>query len=189
MEAAKERTQFFGSVDRDVKSNVTSEFPAWYFETHLDNMREERASLVRRMERGQGPQDNIPYAKQEAAAMQERIDEIMNSRPEIRDNERSELQRHHKELSKKISEAMFTRSEMMRGTASAHEEAKRMTQKLIGVSPKLMGMAKACNVSVVKGKISRNEATKIWKILGRLIGEGTNVEGLRRDNATVVTGA
>ena len=121
--------------------------------------------------------------------MQERIDEITNSRPEIRDNERSELQRHHKELSKKISEAMFTRSEMHRGTASAHEEAKRMTQKLIGVSPKLMGMAKACNVSVVKGKISRNEATKIWKILGRLIGEGTNVEGLRRDNATVVTGA
>ena len=114
MEAAKERTQFFGSVDRDVKSNVTSEFPAWYFETHLDNMREERASLVRRMERGQVPQDNIPYAKQEAAAMQERIDEIMNSRPEIRDNERSELQRHHKELSKKITEAMFTRSEMMR---------------------------------------------------------------------------
>ena len=30
----------FGSVDRDYKDNVTSEYPAWYFETHLENMKE-----------------------------------------------------------------------------------------------------------------------------------------------------
>lgn len=181
--------ELFGKVDRDYKDNITSEFPAWYFETQLDLMVEERASLVRRVERGQVPPDNVPYAKQEISAMQERIDEIKNSRPEIRDNERTMLQKYHKELSSKISEAMFTRSEMMMGTASAHEEAKRMVQPMIAISVPLRAMAKQCNVEIGKGsKISRNDATKIWKILGRLIGEGTNVEGLRRDRKTVATG-
>jgi len=188
--AAKEAFNFFGKIDRDYKDRITSEFPAWYFETHVENMKEERATLIRRLERGEVPPDNVPYAKQDAAAIKERIDEIEKSRPEIRDNEKAELQKLHKELSNKISESMFTRSEMMRGTASAHDEARRMVSPTIALSPPLRGLAKSCNVNLDKGvKISRNDATKMWKILGKLIGEGTNVEGLRRDRATVTTGA
>jgi hypothetical protein len=186
-ETMAQATNFFGKIDRDFKDNVTSEFPAWYFETHIENMKEERATLIRRLERGEVPPDNVPYAKQDAAAIKDRIDEIEKSRPDIRDNERTDLQKLHKELSRKIADSMFTRSEMMMGTASAHEEAKRMTQQIIPLSVKLMGLAKSCNVTPVKSKVSRNEASKIWKILGRLIGEGTNVEGLRRDKATVTT--
>jgi hypothetical protein len=186
--ATEGKMEFFGSVDKDVRNNVTSEYPAWYFATHLDNMTEEHDSLIRRMERGEIPLDHLPYARQEASAIKERIDEIKSSKPVIRDNERTKLQKLHKDLSKKLSDAMFTRSQMMMGTASANEEARRMTQPIIGVSPELRGMAKACNITPVKGKITRNEATKIWKIIGRLIGEGTNVEGLRKDKATVATG-
>lgn len=185
-----EKTRFFGDVDRGNKGTVTSEFPAWYFETHLDNLKEERNSLIRRMERGEIPPDNVPYHKAEAEAMREKIEEIESSQPTMSDQERMKLQKYHKELSGKISESLYTRSEQMMGTANAHEEARRMVQPCVSLSPPLRSMAKECNVRISKDfKVSRNGAIKIWKIIGKLIGEGTNVEGLRRDKATVLTNA
>ena len=186
---AATKMEVFGEIDRDVKSRVASEYPAWYFETHLANMKEERESLIRRIERGEVPHDSVPQTTAEARAMKERIDQIESSRPELSDAELDELRVLRNELSQKISDAMFSRSEMMMGTASAHEEARRMIQPVISISPKVKGLASTCNVRMVGSKISRNDATKIWKIIGKLIGEGTNVEGLRKDRATVLTRA
>ena len=180
--------ELFGEVDRDVRGRIASEYPAWYFETHIENLKEERASLIRRIERGEIPPDGRPYAESEARNMKERIEHIESSRPELSGDERDKLHKLHRQFSNKISDSMFTRSEMMMGTASAHEEAKRMVQKLIGLSPEQQAFAKTCNVNPEGGKISRNDATRVWKILGRLIGEGTNVEGLRKDRATTLTG-
>jgi len=184
---ADEKLAVYGEVDRDVRQRVASEYPAWYFTTHLNNMKEERDMLKRRIDRGEVPHDNVPQSIAEVKAMTERIELIENSRPDLSDKEKENLFKLHNELSTKISDAMFSRSEMMMGTASAHEEARRMVEKTIGLSPPLRGLAKTCNVQIAGSKISRNDATKIWKIIGRLLGVGTNVEGLRKDRATVVT--
>ena len=188
MAAQKERTELFGEVDRDVKNRIASEYPAWYFETHLSNMKEERDMLTRRIDRGEIPHDSVPQATAEARAMNERINEIEKSKPELSEKERDDLLKLHAELSNKISESMFTRSEMHMGTAAPHEEARRMVEPRIPLSVPLRGIAKMCNAKIVGSKVSRNDATKVWKIIGRLTGVGTNVEALRRDKATVLTG-
>lgn len=185
MGEAAEKLEVFGSLDRNHRNQVVSEFPAWYFETHLDNMKEERDSLIRRLEGGRVSAEEQPYARAEAQHLAERIKQIEESRPEIRDNERATLQKHYKELANKIQDSMFTRSEMMMGTASANEEARRMVNPCIGLSPSIRPMATACNVKMDHGgKVSRNGAVKIWKIIARLIGEGSNVEALRLDKKT-----
>jgi len=183
------KTEFFGEIDRDVRNRIASEYPAWYFETHLSNMKEEMESLKRRIARGEVPHDGIPQAEAEVRNMNERITHIESSRPEIKEEEKNELMSLHNELSGKIADSMFTRSEMKMGLASPHEEASRMVDKRISISPKLKGLAASCNISMAGAKISRNDATRIWKILGKLLGIGTNVEGLRKDRATVLTKA
>jgi len=183
------KTDFFGTVDQDVRGNIASEYPAWYFETHLSNMIEERDMLKRRIERGEVPPDSVPQATAEVRNMTERIEQIQKSKPELSAEERDKLLKLHNNLSEKISESMFTRSEMQMGTASPHEEARRMVEPRIPLYPELLGVAKMCNVQISGNKVSRDGATKIWKILGRLTGVGTNVEGLRKDRATVLTKA
>jgi len=190
MSEQKEKMEFFGEVDRDYRGNIRSEYPVWYFESHFDAIKEERNSLVRRIERGEVPLEHQPYARSEVAALDEKIRSIESSRPDLGPNEKDQLMKHYNELAKKISESMFTRSEMMMGTASANEEARRMVQPVIGLSPSLRGLGEALGVKVEQGgKISRNAAVKMWKIIAKLIGEGSNVEALRRDKATSATGA
>jgi len=186
---ASGKQEFFGKIDRDRDGVIASEYPAWYFETHIENMREEMESLKRRINRGEIPHDGIPQAEAEVRNIKERLDVIENSRPKLDDKERDDLLALHKELSGHISDSMFTRSEMQMGLASPHEEARRMVGKLINISPKLKGLASVCNVQMEGGKISRNDATRMWKMIGKLTGIGTNVEGLRKDRATVLTKA
>jgi hypothetical protein len=185
-----DKMEFFGEVDRDARGRIKSEFPAWYFESHMDSLKEEKNSLIRRMERGEIPLEHQPYARSEVSALEEKIKQIEKSRPDIRDNEKTALLKNFHELAEKISESMFTRSEMMMGTASANEEARRMVDPCIGLSPQLRSLGETMGVKVAQGgKVSRNGAIKMWKIIAKLIGEGSNVEALRKDKATSLTGA
>lgn len=180
----------YSNLDRDRYGNIASEFPAWYFETHLDNMKEELNSIERRLERGAVSQEEQPYARAEMERLKEKIRSIEKSKPQIKDGERTTLQKCYRELAGKIQDSMFTYSEMMMGTANANEEARRMVNPCIGLSASLKTLAKTCNVKMAQGgTVSRNGAIKIWKIIGKLINEGTNVESLRRDKATTLTGA
>ncbi len=45
-----------------------------------------------------------------------------------------------------------------------------------------MEMLMEMGIKPVNGKISRNQASTAWKICGRLLGEQTNTEALRRDS-------
>jgi len=55
---------------------------------------------------------------------------------------------------------------------------KRMKTKHIQIDPQ---MAAALGVKPVHGKISGDEANKCFQILGKFLGESTNIESLRRD--------
>ena len=84
-------------------------------------------------------------------------------------------------------DSMFTRSEMKKGLADPHDEARRMVQPCIDITGNVH-VARSCGIDVPTGqtKINRNQATKMWKILGRLCDERTNVEYLRKDRNTGV---
>ena len=176
--------QFYGDVDRNHKGEITSQYPAWTQRVHIGNLQEQIASTHRRIENGLVPPEDIPQHKAEMAAMQRQMEEITRSKPDVSVGERDRLQKLYKQLSRGISAAMFTRSEMKMGTADPHEEARRMTEPCIDATKEIAEITESCKVVITKGKITRNGAAKIFKIVGHLLDEPTNIEVLRKDKVT-----
>jgi hypothetical protein len=176
--------KFYGEVDKNEKGTNSSEYPAWYLETHLDELNESMSRRERGIKRGDIPVDSIPYERQELAKEKARFDSIMNSKPKLGDKEKDFLNKNYKDLSRKIQASMFTRSDMMFGTASAHEEARRMVEPVIELTKEQLELAVDIEVKVVGEKTSRNGASKLFKLIGKLLGEPTNIEWLRKDKVT-----
>lgn len=175
---SKDELEFFGKVDRDRDGRVGSTFPAWYFDSKIDTMKEGIQRKEQALSRGDVPADFVYQAREDLKRDQERLSEIESSKPNLSDSQIDSLSKNYKDLSSSIKEAMFTREEMQRGFADAHEEARRMVKPCIKVDTEL---ARRCGVTnVVNGMVSRNDADKMFKIAGKVLGEETNVERLRR---------
>jgi hypothetical protein len=80
---------------------------------------------------------------------------------------------------------MFTRTDMKNGLASPREEARRMKKPCITLEPDECSIAETCNVEPDKKRmVSRDAATKVFKLLGNILDEPANVEHLRLDKKT-----
>lgn len=170
--------EFFGKVDRDRDGNIGSTLPAWYFDAQVDTMKEGIQRREAALERGDIPSDYVYQTREDLKRDRERLDGIESSRPRLNEVQTSTLGKTYKELSSDIRDSMFTRDDVQRGFADAHEEARRMVKPCIKVDPEL---ARKCGVTnIVNGMVSRNDATKILKITGKALGEETNVERLRK---------
>lgn len=180
--------EFFGEIDRNYKKEIKSQYPAWTQRVHIDKLQESIADIHRRLENHTVPSENIQQERINLARFTEQLERILASRPKPNIGERQKLQKIYRNLSEKITEALFTRSEMQLGLADAHEEARRMVQPLIQLDPEELELAESCNVKITKKKVSRNDAAKMFKIIGHLIDEPTNIEVLRGDGATMRTG-
>jgi len=169
---------FFGEVDKNRHGNISSDYPAWMYETGIDNMKEELDRWEREEKMGfAAPVD--PQRRARIKAMRERYEAIVSSKPKLNGKDIDEFHKYREKLAERISDNLFTYSEMMTGKGiSAHEEAKRMSEPIISLGPKY---AKMCNVRTSDGKASRDNAIRVWKILGAAIGEPTNSELLRKD--------
>ena len=173
---------FFGEIDRSEKGKIKSEFPAWYFENNVEDLEEEVGQKKRALERKNINWEDIEATKQEVALLEEKLKSIKGSKPKLKGADKDRVYKEYNRLKGEIRDSMFTRTEMMKGLASAHEEAKRMTEPGISVDPEL---ADACNIRLTKGKVSRNDASKMFKIMGKVLGDvPTNTEYLRRDRNT-----
>jgi len=180
--------EFFGPIDRkEGKPDgiVTSEYPVWMHGFQIDELRESHDRKERELKENRIPFEHVVAAREELKREKAKLDLIAKSRPKLNDKQKDELHAVYKELGKDIKNYMYTRSEMMLGTANAHEEADRMITPSITVHPEI---ARMCNLQVADGKVSRDGASKAFKIIGKMLGEPTNVETLRRDNVTVRTG-
>jgi len=179
--------KFFGEVDlHPKKGNVTSQYPAWYFERPLDELSEEIGKMERALDRGGIPPDKAPEMREKLAKYKERYDKIMTSVPVLSDVEKDKLAKTRRDMGKLVQEGMFSRSKMMAGTADAHKEAERMIKPTIEVKPEMRSLLESCNVKIVNGKVTRDGMAKAWKIIGKLLNrhggdEETNIEILRKD--------
>ena len=169
--------EFFGEIDKNRSGKISSQYPAWYFDSQIEELSESIARKERSIKRGDMPSSEIGYAVSELDKERKKLDKISSSRPKIKGKDKDDMAKVYKEIGGQIAESMFTLSDMKRGTASAHEEARRMVKPIISVDPKL---AEACGVKTTDGKVSRNDASKMYKIMGKLIGDNTNVEALRK---------
>jgi len=185
---ARKDIQFFGSVDRKGKvdsGKVTSAYPAWYFTTHLEDLKEGIDRKHRAIQRGEIPASELDLAKIALKKETERYENIMMSRPKLDGKDVDDLAKVYKELEKDIQDSLFTRSDMKKGLVDVHEEARRMSEPIINVGGNVELLREmGVNIPKEHKMVSRNQASKAYKILGKLLGENTNVERLRRDYAT-----
>lgn len=177
---------FFGSVDRKGKRDdgaVTSEYPAFYFHTQFDELKEETEKQERQLALGLVPPSEAPYIKAEIARNKERLLDIQKANPKLEGRQKDAVYNMYKELAEQISDSMYTRTEMKKGLSDAHEEARRMSQPIISIK----GNEKFFHnmgITATGGKITRNQASRAYKIMGKALGENTNTERLRKDRKT-----
>ena len=178
---------FFGAADRVGKTTqgkIASEYPAWYHDVRIDNLEQEIAENERKMAPEYVGLEESEKAKLRAttAQLKQMHTAIIASKPNLSAKDKDELAATYQYLSEQISDSMYSRSEMNKGLANAHEEARRMKKPIISADKFVMA-ARKMGIEIPKGqkKISRDQATKVWKICGKLLGEETNAESLRKD--------
>lgn len=184
-----DKINFFNSVDRKGRredGDIASEYPAFYFPTHLRELRDEVAKAEQQIELNLVPPSELPYAKNDLKRSKKRLEEIENSMPKIKGKEKDEMAALYKSLEGQISDSMYSRTQMKKGLADVHEEARRMSEPIIkiGIEGKFF---ENMGIKPVDGKITRNQASRAYKIMGRVLEANTNIEALRKDYNTGTT--
>jgi hypothetical protein len=182
--STKEKADFqiFGSVDLDTKGNVKSTYPSWYFTTMLDNLREEIQFSEYQIRDNFIPASELHVTQERLRQKKDKLKELESAIPRLNGRDKDTVAKVRDELSEKIRDKMYTREQMRKGLADAHQEARHMLEPCIELKGDALAMAKRCNVQVGKGgKVSRTGAEKTWKIMSKILEESTNVESLRRD--------
>lgn len=171
----------FGETDRTPSGKVKSEFPSWYFDQQKEDLRKEIVDAERALKSGAIPYPIRERTEYELAKKKERFAKIEEETPQLKGIKRDGIAKMREGMGKKISEARFGRSEMEKGLADAHEEAHRMVDPVIKIESEAEAkFARACNIEIKDGKISRNEMEKMYKITSKMLGESTDIEYLRK---------
>lgn len=175
-----EEVKFFGEVDINKHGNVGSEMPSWYFRTQNESLDNDIQETEQAISRGEIREDKKPEILADLAKMKEKREKIKQSQAELTPYEDA-ISKMTKTIGKKIAEAMFTRTDMMRGTADAHDEARRMAYPCIKLEGDELLFAKKANCKIDKnGMVSRDDASRMWKMGRRALGENSNIEILRK---------
>ena len=181
-EEREEKYKVFGDVDRDEKGKISSQYPSWYHSTQIDELEESVRRKEYQLSNDLVPASEKNITRERLSQEKDRLNKIKASKPKISGMEEDEIKNMSNELGDKIKESMFTRSDMDKGLADAHEEARRMSEPCIEIkSENQAEFAKSCGIKIPSnGKISRNQAEKMWKIQKRILGDISNTEILRK---------
>jgi hypothetical protein len=164
---------FFGETDKG------SQYPAWTMVNQLKEIKEEYGQKERALASGLLDPASVPYIKEEIKKLHDKIESIAKSRPELTDKQKQKVEIEYGKLGNLIKDSLFTRSDMKLGLADAHEEARRMVNPLFTVDREV---AIACKAKIIGGKVTRNDASKMFKIIGHYLVAATNIEHLRKDS-------
>lgn len=181
--------RFFGEADRKdgLKTGpIRSEYPAWYHPVRADLLEEE-------VEKGEhqirsGVIDKLPNTEEFRMEIERKrvlLDRIKADQPILTAKDKDRAANAYDLLSRQIRDLMPTYTDMHKGLANAHEENRKDTNPCVDVSG-FVDIARECGVNLPKGasKVSRKQATRMWKIVGAALNEHTNVEHLRVDERT-----
>ena len=169
--------QFFGDVDKTPTGQISSEWPAWFFDVHVEKMEEAVARKKRQLERGEIPIEHRPIAKNEIAKEEQKIKEIHASKPKLNGGQKDMIAKAYRSIESQLQESMFTERDQKKGFVNPREELQRQSTAYVEVDPKI---ARACGLGEQK-KITGKQAAKCYKIMGKVLGENTNLERIRRE--------
>ena len=180
-----DKVQFFGAVDRKDKrkdGHIVSPYPCWYFKNHLNDLKEGIAEKKRHLAGDLIHPSARPGMRRELEQEQERLVAIQKATVKLSGKDKDEAKELYDAMGTGIQDSMFTYTEMRKGFADPHEEARRMKEPIIKVDSKFKKVAENLGARIGKNnKISRDDATRMYQIIGRTLGENTNAERLRRD--------
>lgn len=168
------------------KGRIGSPMPAWYFDGHLEeevrNLDNQKAILAS----GGVSQENMNTIKSQIAREEMKIDMIIGSFPKPDSVHRDKLFGLWKELGEIIKQSMFTHEDMNSGRANPHLELQRAKDPVIPIPRHVARYVIFCNGKVFGGekdtfRVNRDDATRAWKMAGRILHESTWVEDLRPD--------
>jgi hypothetical protein len=179
--SAIDEVEFFGKVDRDTKGNILSEAPSWYLRQQTEELERTIEDQQSFLDRGLVAESEKPLTQTRLKEMKRKLDNINESRPNMDGGVQDVIDKVSTSLGKKIKESMFSKSDMMKGIADAHEEAHRMADPVIQLDGDEHVIAKKIGAHISRdGKISRTDAERIWKFSRRALGEMSNTEMLRK---------
>jgi len=160
---------------------IASTIPLWYNRAYKEELENTVAVMQHAIREGQVPEGRRAEYQANLKMLKERLQSMDDAAPKFNKKAIDYISRVVSSLSEKTRNAMFTRDEMMKGLVDANEEARRMTEPCIPLTEHEANWAKACNVKVYGGKVSRTACELMWKIGRKILGESTNVEILRKE--------
>ena len=173
--------QFYGKADMNKEGRVTSEYPGWYLDNeHIDELKRGIDYKQTLLDNGLCPPTEVGVTRTSLAREKDRLNMILESKPVLSADDKTKLAKIRKALGEEIKASMYTRSDMQKGVVDDHEEVRRMTEPIIDVTGEVYDVVKASGVAIYDGKVSREGAIKPWKLIGKLLGEPTDVETLRK---------
>jgi len=179
---ADSKVVWFSEVDINQHGNVSSDFPAWYFDQHIRELQEDIARIERNVDLDLYRGQHLLKARKEIEMKKGRLTAIQESKPKLEGARKDKVASIAKELGIQIGRAMFTREEKQRGLVDAHVEADRWMNPCIEVKSDVEAdYYKRKGVKIVGGKVSRIQAEICWKTMVKALGEEpiANTERLR----------
>lgn len=170
--------EFFGAVDKTRDGKISSVMPGWFFDVHLEKLEESISRKKRQIDRGQIPHDNIFMIKNDIKREEDKIKTILASKPKLTGKIKDTVYQEYRSIEQQLIEAMPSHRENQMGFVNPRDEMMKDTTPGIKISSE---MAASIGVTPVGGKISRKQASKFYKIAGKLLGENTNLEKIRRE--------
>ena len=164
--------QWFTEEDYNPKGKVANDFPAYYFRKELKELIEDANSHETNINRGVFTGKRLEDAKDRLKAMKLKIDKIVNGRPKLSGNQKDKFARSFKDLHERIKDTRFKYDEMWKQTVDAQDEADRMEGHCVKIPDEIVASyVRQKGYPVKNGKITRNAAHIICKVMGHILEE------------------
>jgi hypothetical protein len=176
-----DKIEFFGPVDKKPDGTIRSFMPIWAQEKLCEDVEEEVGMRRRALERGEVPDDAIPGAKQGLERAEEKWNSVRDSRPKLTGEQKDICAKSRKSIGEKLTGMLFTASQMATGVdVQPFKEVEMMTEPCVKVEAHEKEGYEACGIKIRKGKVTRQEAERVYILHSKSIGEDPSIEKLRR---------
>lgn len=178
--------QFFSEIDMNPShpDQIGSTYPAWYYTEQYNRLSEDIEQEKRMLTMFNLPDASKPVKIAKIKKMEERLEKIKEAEANFKPN-MDKIKVMSEELSEKISEAMYRRNDETKGFVNPHKVAESLITPCIEISGDIARIASDNGFNVSKkgskGLLNLNDASRLWQISRKALGEDSNVETLRRD--------
>jgi len=173
---------FFTESDIDpVTKKIKNTYPTYFNRKQREDLEEEIRMMEKGLDEGYFEKSKVGEVRERLKMAKSSLDKIQEHAP-VLEKQKDRIYKMTTELGERIALSMPRREDMKKSLVDAHEEAVRMSEPCIELTPQLAGIALSNGMKISKDrKISRDNAVRLWQLGRSALGESRNSEVLRRD--------